>query len=280
MSPATARIAALYYYPVKSGRGLELEEAPLTAAGLEHDRRWMVVNPAGRFLTQRELPRLALLRPSLTADGLCLGAAGLQTLRVPLAQHGARRRVRIWKDQCAALDEGDAAADWLTRWLGTESRLVRFDPIERRLSSSHWTGRNEAENRFSDGFPLLVLSTASLEDLNSRLKVKLPVARFRPNLLLDGLDPYDEDRITELRAEGIRLGIVKPCARCKITTTNQDTGEVEGNEPLATLKTYRYDPTLKGVLFAQNAIVIDGVGRTLRRGQSLEVHWKGSSKSR
>ena len=272
----SARIAALYYYPLKSGRGLELEEASLTIAGLEHDRRWMVTNAAGRFITQRELPRLALLRPTLTADTLLIDAPGAGTLRVPFAQQGARRRVRIWDDQCTALDEGDAASNWLSARLGKESRLVRFDPAERRLSSSHWTGPFEAENRFSDGFPLLVLSRASLTDLNVRLKVKLPVDRFRPNLLLDGLDAYDEDRIDELRAEGIRLRIVKPCARCKITTTHQDTGEVEGEEPLATLKTYRYDATLKGVLFAQNAIVVEGAGRTLRRGQSLEVHWKAT----
>lgn len=274
MSSAGARIAALYYYPVKSCRGLALEEGALTVAGLEHDRRWMVINAAGRFLTQREMPRLALLRPSLTADALLIDAPGLPTFHVPFAQQGARRRVRIWEDQCAALDEGDGAADWLSGWLGTESRLVRFDPGQRRLSSSRWTGRDEAENRFSDGFPLLVLSTASLQDLNARLTVKLPVDRFRPNLLLDGLDPYDEDRVSELRAEGIRLRIVKACTRCKITTTNQGSGEVEGEEPLATLKTYRYDAALKGVLFAQNAIIIEGVGRTLRRGQRLEVHWK------
>ena len=274
MNPASARVAALYYYPLKSGRGLELEEASLTIAGLEHDRRWMVTNAAGRFMTQRELPRLALLRPTLGADALLIDAPGAMTLRVPFAQQGARRRVRIWDDQCTALDEGDAASHWLTAWLGRETRLVRFDPAERRLSSSHWTGSFEAENRFSDGFPLLVLSRASLTDLNARLNVKLPVDRFRPNLLLDGLDAYDEDRIEELRAEGVRLRIVKPCARCKITTTNQDRGEVEGVEPLATLKTYRYDATLKGVLFAQNTIVVEGAGRTLRRGQSLEVHWK------
>jgi len=274
MRPARARIAALYYYPVKSSRGLELEQAALTSAGLEHDRRWMLTNAAGRFLTQREVPRLALLRPTLTADALRLDAPGMRTLLVPLAQQGARRRVRVWSDECAAFDEGSAVADWLSAWLGAETHLVRFDPAERRLSSSHWTGSEQAENRFSDGFPLLVLSSASLEDLNTRLSAKLPVERFRPNLLLAGLDPYDEDRIAELRSEGVRIRIVKPCARCKITTTNQDTGEVEGQEPLATLKTYRYDATLKGVLFAQNAIVIEGAGRTLRRGQSLEVHWK------
>jgi uncharacterized protein YcbX len=122
----------------------------------------------------------------------------------------------------------------------------------------------------------LVLGSASLQELNTRLAVKLPVNRFRPNLLLEGLEPYDEDRILELRAEGIRLRLVKPCARCKITTTNQDSGEVEGTEPLATLRTYRYDARLHGVLFGQNGIVVEGAGRTLHRGQPLKVSWKRS----
>jgi uncharacterized protein YcbX len=277
MRSTSARIASLYYYPIKSCRGLALEEASLTAAGLEHDRRWMLIDEAGRFRTQREIPRLALLRPSLATGALRVDGPGMPPLSIPLSQRGASRHVRIWQDQCAAFDEGDAAADWASRFLGASVRLVRFDPTERRLSSSQWTGRQEAENRFSDGFPLLVLSTASLQDLNTRLTAKLPVDRFRPNLLLEGLEPYDEDRIHELRAEGIRLRIVKPCARCKITTTDQDRGEVEGEEPLETLKTYRYDAKLHGVLFGQNCIVIEGAGRTLRPGQSLEVHWKPAS---
>lgn len=279
MRPTRTRLAALYYYPVKSARGLELEAAPLTRAGLEHDRRWMLIDARGRCLTQRELPRLALLRPTLSSTTLGLEAPAMPALQLPLAYTGARRRVRIWRSECAAFDEGDAAADWMSAWLGAECRLVRFDPSERRLSSSRWTGRQQAENRFADGFPLLLLGAASLEDLNARLRHRLPLDRFRTNLLLEGLDPYDEDRIAELRAEGIRLRIVKPCARCKITTTNQQTGEVEGDEPLATLKTYRYDATLRGVLFAQNAIVIEGPGRTLRRGQWLEVHWKEAARA-
>jgi uncharacterized protein YcbX len=276
MQAATARIGALYYYPLKSARGLELELAPLTAAGLEHDRRWMAVDATGRFLSQREVPRLAVLRPSLQPHALRIEAPGASPLELPLAAPQARRPVRIWQDRCLALDEGDGPAAWLSAALGAASRLVRFDPAERRLSSSRWTGREQAENRFSDGFPLLLLSRASLQDLNARLTVPLPVERFRPNLLLEGLRPYDEDRIAELRAEGIRLRIVKPCTRCKITTINQDSGTVEGEEPLATLKGYRYDANLNGVLFAQNAIVIEGAGRSLRRGQSLEVHWRSS----
>jgi uncharacterized protein YcbX len=274
MRAAAALIAALYYYPVKSARGIALDEATLTAAGFTDDRRWMLISPAGRFMTQREWPRLALLRPSLSSTALQLSAPALPNLSIALSQQGLRRRVHIWKDEVHAFDEGEAASEWLRQLLGTDCRLVRFDPAQRRLSSPDWTGVHEAENRFSDGYPLLVLSAESLQDLNARLSAPLPIDRFRPNILLEGVQPYDEDRIDELSAHGIRLKLVKPCTRCKIPTTNQETGVPEGDEPLRTLKGYRYDAQLQGVCFGQNTIVIEGAGRTLRRGQELQILWK------
>jgi uncharacterized protein len=277
MKATSARIAALYYYPVKSARGIELEQATLTPAGFVDDRRWMLVNGAGRFLTQREWPRLALLQAAVSATALRLDAPGMPALAILLSQQGTRRRVQIWNDHCDAFDEGDAAAAWLQQMLQTECRLVRFDPSQRRLSSSRWTGAHEAENRFSDAFPLLVLGAASLDDLNRRLGTPLPVNRFRPSVLLEGLQPYDEDDIVELCADGIRLQLVKACTRCKITTTNQQTGVPEGEEPLRTLRSYRYDAQLHGVCFGQNAIVVVGAGRTLHRGQQLEVRWRATT---
>jgi MOSC domain-containing protein len=278
------RIAQLWCYPLKSGAGVALEQALLTAAGLEGDRSWMVTTPAGRFLTQREVPRLALIRPALSADALLLHARSpgepastpphLPDLRVPLRAEGRRIEVVVWKDTCVGIDAGDEAAAWLAQLLQRDCRLVRFDPARRRLSSPQWTGAIEAENRFTDGFPVLVISEASLEDLNSRLERPLPMNRFRPNIVLAGTNPYDEDRIDELIDGPLCLKIVKPCTRCKITTTNQDTAEIEGDEPLRTLKSYRYDPTLKGVLFGQNAILVAGAGSLLRRDQPLQVRWK------
>ena len=120
---------------------------------------------------------------------------------------------------------------------------MRFDPAQRRLSAREWTGGIEAEIRFADGFPMLALSTASLGDLNRRLTTALPMNRFRPNIVLEGLEAYDEDRIDELRGDGVRLKLVKACTRCRITVTNQDSAEVEGDEPLRTLRGYRYDAT-------------------------------------
>ncbi len=288
----SVRIAQLWCYPLKSAGGLGLEQALLTARGLDGDRTWMVTTPEGRFLTQREVPRLALIRPILGGDTLRLHALQhpelparelhpelhLPDLSVCLQdvcmQDCRRVEVQIWKDTCVGIDAGDAAAAWLAQVLQRACRLVRFDPAQRRLSSRQWTGALEAENRFSDGFPLLVISEASLEDLNSRLERPLPMNRFRPNIVLAGTDPYDEDRIDELSDGALRLKIVKPCTRCKITTTNQDTAEVEGDEPLRTLKGYRFDRTLKGVLFGQNAIIVSGAGSVLRRDQPLQVRWK------
>jgi uncharacterized protein len=270
----SARIAALYTYPVKSARGIECVEATLTSAGLADDRLWMIVSPPGQFLTQRELPRLALLVPELSDSALVLRARGAPELAIARTGQGTGCRVRVWKDDCAAFDEGDEAGAWLTQVLGRPCRLVRFDAAQPRFSNPTWTGALAAETRFSDGFALLALGTGSLEDLNARLAIRLPVNRFRPNLLLDGLDAYAEDRVDELQAGAVRLKVVKPCTRCAITSTNQDRGELEGEEPLRTLKTYRYDASLHGVCFGQNLIVVAGAGETLKRGQEFAIRWR------
>jgi uncharacterized protein YcbX len=291
MTAAYARIAALHCYPVKSARGIERTEARLTSAGLEQDRRWMVITPTGRFMTQREVPTLARIRPMLDTTGLTLTAAGTSPLRIPAGAEsagsaeflraagtsgasGATRSVRVWRDDCRGVDEGDEAAAWLAGVIGRECRLVRFAADQRRLSDRHWTGDVEAENRFSDGFPVLIIGAASLAELNSRLRIPLPMNRFRPNLVLEGLDAFDEDRIHELHDGEVRLRLVKPCTRCAITTTNQDTAQVEGDEPLVTLRTYRYDDGLRGVMFGQNAIIVAGAGHSLHRGQELQIGWK------
>ncbi|HXW10769.1 MAG TPA: MOSC N-terminal beta barrel domain-containing protein [Steroidobacteraceae bacterium] len=268
-------LAGLFVYPVKSCRGTPLAHGTLTKSGLMHDREWMVVTPAGRFLTQRELPRLALVSPQLRADALVLDAPGMATLSLPLDDRsGARRAVVVWRDACQGIDAGDEAADWFSVFLGRPVRLVRFDESQRRATDPHWSAGIEAETRFTDGFPLLVLSRASLDDLNSRLLHPLPLDRFRTSLLIDDCAAYAEDRMATLEAGGVRIRIVKPCARCVITTTDQSTAERDGEEPLRTLKTYRWDPELKGVVFAQNAVVEAGAGAQLSVGMTLDVVWK------
>jgi hypothetical protein len=269
-------LASLHLYPVKSCRGIAVTEATVASAGLEHDREWMIVTPAGRFVTQRECPRLALIAPDLSDDALTLAAPGAGRLVVPLESCGEVRQVTVWGEHCPAFDQGEPAARWLSELLGRPLRLVRFDPSHRRLSDSTWTGGVEAPNRFSDGYPLLAISRASLDDLNARLPVPLPMDRFRPNLVLAGLPPYGEDALDDLVAGDVRLRRVKPCTRCAITTTNQATAEVEGDEPLRTLKSYRWDKALRGVTFGQNLIVVAGAGASLRTGMELRAEASAS----
>jgi uncharacterized protein YcbX len=271
-----AKIQALNVYPVKSCRGIALDSATVTPMGFAHDREWLIVDANGRFLTQREEPRLALIVPMLSSNLLELSAPNKTTLLVPLDAEGESIEVVIWRDRCAAFDVGNEAAQWLSDYLGRPVRLVRFDRRRKRPSSSDWTAGVEALNQFSDGFPWLVISQASLDDLNTRLPEPLPMNRFRPNIVIDDVPPYAEDRIHEIGIGNVRLRLVKPCARCAITTTDQRTGERTSDQPLRTLKQYRFDKQLKGVLFGQNAILIAGAGETVRAGQEIEVSWKDS----
>jgi uncharacterized protein YcbX len=271
---AYATVAALNIYPVKSCRGTPLEHVGIGSTGLLDDRRWMVVTDTGRFLTQRELPRLALVAPTLHERQLTFTAPGMAGLVLSTEANSYSLQVTIWRDHCAAFDSGDQAAEWLSTFLERPVRLVQFDPTSTRHANRQWTGAIAAPTQFSDGYPILVISKASLDDLNKRLVTPVPMNRFRPNLVLDGLQAYEEDRIHELLAGELRLRLVKPCNRCKITTTDQSSGEVMGEEPLKTLKTYRWSQELRGVLFGQNAIVIDGAGAQLCVGQRLEITWK------
>lgn len=271
------RIESLHVYPVKSCKGLSLQSALLTETGLANDRRWMIVNGADKFMTQRELPRLALIDVVITANGARMSAPGMPTIEIAAHDGSPQRTVTVWRDTLLAFDEGEPAAEWLSSFLAAQVRLIRFNPDARRVSNPEWTGDAEALNMFSDGYPILLLSEASLADLNQRLPGDvgpLPMNRFRPNIVVSGIDAYDEDRIHELRGDGVRLRIVKPCTRCSITTTDQFTGEVMGDEPIATLKKYRWNAELRGVCFGQNVIIVNGVGAQLAVGQSLNIVWK------
>ncbi len=276
MSATRAHITALNIYPVKSCRGIPLDAATIGATGLLDDRHWMMVRPTGRFVTQRELPRMALIGTAVESGGLTLTAPGLPPLVVPRNGAGEVRAVTVWKFDGRGIDCGELAAEWCTQFLGTPLRLVRFDTDTPRECNREWTGDTHATTEFADGFPVLVISRASLAELNSRLPKPLPMERFRPNLVIDGIEAYDEDRIHELRSGDVTLRLVKPCTRCAITTTDQQAGAVDGVEPLATLKSYRFDRQLLGVAFGQNAIVVSGAGARLRVGDEFALSWKGS----
>lgn len=272
----TVAISALYLHPIKSCAGIAVREALLIETGLEFDRAWMVVDAQGRFLTQRELPRMALIVPTLKHTELVLRAPGMLALHLALDAVEAPTRVTVWKDEVAAYDMGDLAAQWFSDFLGQTCRLARFDPEQKRLSNKQWTGEIDAENAFSDGYPVLVTSDASLADLNERLAKRgaAPVAmnRFRPNLVLSGLDAYGEDHLDEIRfdtPEGeVVLKLVKPCSRCTIPSVDPATG-VQGHEPSDTLATYRADARLDGAItFAMNAVIVKGIECGLRVGQT------------
>lgn len=271
-----ATIRELNLYPVKSCRGVALRAARLAATGLEHedigDREWAVVDEAGEFLSQRELPKMALIETRLTHASMLIKAPGMLQLEVPYASEGDVVNVRVWDDTVSAVTQGEIADAWFTSFLGRPARLVRFDPEHRRLSNPRYTGKYEAPYKFADAFALLVVGQASLVDFNERLARQghAPIAmeRFRPNIVLDGLPAYEEDHVRTLRIGGALLRVVKPCARCTIPGVDPATGEASDVVP-DSLATYRRREG--GVMFGVNAIVVEGAGAWLAVGDEVEV---------
>jgi uncharacterized protein YcbX len=270
------RVASLHVYPIKSCGGVAPNEALLIETGLEFDRAWMLVDTAGRFVTQRELPRMALVRPVLKSSELVLRAPGMLALHVALDRVEAPTRATVWNDEVAAYDMGDLCAQWFSDLLGRPLRLVRFDPEQKRLSDRRWTGTLAAENGFADGFPLLVTASESLAELNRRLEANgeaaVTMARFRPNLVLDGLDAHGEDALDEIvfaTDEGpVRIRLVKPCARCTIPDVDPATAAT-GHAVRDALAGYRADARLADrITFGMNAVIVEGIERTLRVGMT------------
>jgi uncharacterized protein YcbX len=265
-------IRELNIYPLKSGRGIPKEEVRLAATGFEWDRHWMAASPDGVFMSQRTQPRLALIEPEIGADALTLSAPGQVPLRAPLRPEGPTQAASVWKNDISALDQGDAAARWVTEAVGQPARLLRISPVLDRHASRDFAGTTPAPVSFSDGFPILVCNLASLEHLNSRMPEPIPMERFRPNIVLEGLEPFEEDRIGEIRFGGVTLRLVKPCTRCVITSTDQRTGQLSTN-PLPVLRAFRFNKALMGVTFGENAVIESGVGEILQRGATgIVVH--------
>jgi uncharacterized protein len=240
--------------------------ATLDRWGIQHDRNWMVVDAEGCFISQRTQPRLALVEPALGPEHLTLRAPEMPPLALPVTgRAGPERTVTIWKDSTRALDQGDVAAEWFSRYLGQPARLVRIGAgFERPVDEVAYP--EGAEVAFADAYPLLLLSQASLAELNGRLPEELPMNRFRPNLVVAGCPAFAEDGWKRLRIGAVTLRVVSPCERCATTTVDQATA-LTGKEPLATLATYRRAGG--GVTFGQN-VVHQGVG-TLHVGDTVEV---------
>lgn len=282
-----ATLTELNLFPIKSCGGLSLSQAVLTEAGLRlsngaaGDREWMLVDEKGQFLTQRTHPRMALIAPVLHESYVELRAPGMLPLEIALDLPKLARTtdVRVWRDNIQAVDYKAETAAWTSEFLGIQCSLVRFHQDAIRIASPRRTGNIVAPMLFNDSFPLLVIGQSSLDDLNWRLRAagrdELPMNRFRPNLVVDGLEPYEEDRTATLRIGDAVIRLVRPCQRCPVPAVDQNTG-IPGPDPLDILRTYRANPEMNGaIVFGMHAIVTAGAGNMLHVGQQIDVSADG-----
>ncbi|WMV16426.1 hypothetical protein MTR67_009811 [Solanum verrucosum] len=308
-----AQVKSIFVYPIKSCRGISVSQAPITSTGFRWDRQWLVVNSKGRAYTQRVEPKLALVEVALPTEAfsegwepnndsyLVIRAPGMDPLNIPLSNPSVvSDGVSVWEWSGSALDEGAEAAMWFSTHLGKPSRLVRFSEERHPLNLNNIIKQlNKDESvkemrvvdpnyaqgynvMFSDGYPYLVLSQGSLNALNSLLKEPVPVNRFRPNVLVDGCEPFAEDLWKEIRINKLTFEGVKLCSRCKVPTINQETA-IAGSEPTETLLQFRSDKALRPnkkqqgkVYFGQNMVCSDalsrGKGKIVKVGDPVYVH--------
>ena len=259
-------LSGLYIYPLKSCAGISLDSAELSATGLRHDRRWMLVDETGGFMSQRAHPRMALISTHLSDEQLTVSAPGMPDLLIPLRQEtGNLIDVEVWGDVNKGALVGEEADRWFGKFLRFPCRLVRKpDDDPRQVDSTY--AQSGDQTSFADGFAFLLISETSLEDLNSRLESPLPMNRFRPNFVARGCEPYAEDGWGRLRIGDVTFRVAEGCPRCAITTVDQRTG-VRGKEPLRTLATYRKSG---GEVFFGRNLIHDALG-TVRVGDPIEA---------
>jgi len=277
------QITDLFIYPVKSLKGIALDNSQTGQRGLEFDREWMITDNAYNFISQREIELMTTIETKIDSSSLILSSPQNRRLKVPLESNRINKvKVMVWDDYCDAYDEGDEASSWLTEALGAHKgsslRLVRFDQKDKRLVPKKYLNGVHAESAFSDQFPYLITSWESLSKLNNGLlennSKKVSMNRFRPNIVIKGLSDIEKMTSFNLTCEkgDYQFGLRKPCKRCKITTINQETGEVENpKEPLATLVKLKNSEESHGAFFGQNAILLSDYG-VLRVGDLLELN--------
>jgi len=258
-------VSELAIYPVKSCAQIPLKKARIDSFGLNHDRRWMVVDKHGKFVTQRQQPSMCLIKSELVEQGIIISVPGMDALQVTVPTTRETRQVIVWNDQCSAIDCGDVVAQRLSRFLGIECRMVFFPADEIRQVDLNFSQEGD-RTAFSDGFPILLISQASLDDLNSRMETPLPMARFRPNLVVSGCEPFAEDNWRRIKIGELIMRIVKPCSRCVIPSIDINSGE-KGVEPTKTLLSYRKRDNK--IYFGQN-VIADGEGK-IKIGMPVEV---------
>ena len=258
-------VSSLSLYPIKSCREVIQNSARVESFGLKNDRRWMVVDENGVMLTQRKISKMCLIQPEITKTGLILRTSAMESLHIEIPSENIKSNVKVWADQCQAYDAGDEAATWLSEFLATTCRLVYFPDDEFRQVDLNYANDGD-KTAFSDGFPFLLISQGSLDDLNQRLPSPISMNRFRPNIVITGCDPFAEDSWKKIRIGDITFRIVKPCSRCVIPSINIDTAERE-EEPIKTLLSFRKRDNK--IFFGQN-VIADNTG-TIEVGMSVEV---------
>jgi uncharacterized protein YcbX len=261
-------LSAINIYPIKSLGGIALSEAKVERRGLQYDRRWMLVDQDNKFITQREYPRMALCSIRVQSEGLDMSAPGMERLLIPFhLKNPAPVTVRVWKSICEAVTVDRFADAWFSRFLAAPCRLVYMpDETRREVNSSYAV--NDDIVSFADGYPFHLIGESSLADLNGRLKSPVPMNRFRPNFVVSGSRPFDEDGWSKIRIGATVFHVVKPCERCAIPTIDQETGERTGREPTRTLSRYR--TTNNQVLFGRY-LIAEREDEILRVGDRIQL---------
>ncbi len=262
-------LTQISYYPLKSTAGINTRQTDVEPRGLKDDRRWMLVDVHGRFLTAREHPQLLQIKAGFNAEALTLSAPGMPVLELDEARPdgGLRLDVTVWRDQLNAAAMPVTADVWCSEYLGLGCRLVYMDEQCERASDPDYSLHGDRVS-FADGFPCLLISKASLDDLNTRTPLAISMRRFRPNLVISGCEAYAEDGWQRLRIGAVEFAAVKACTRCVLTTVDPDTSEKHPEmEPLRTLGGYRR--TERGIAFGKN-LIPRGTG-TLWVGDPVEI---------
>lgn len=264
-------IAELFVYPIKSCAPVSLGEVRLVTTGFQFDRNWMIVDKSGNFVTQRERPELALVRPSLDNGALSISAPNMPAISAH-AESSDKIDVTIFGESYPAYSCAPEADNWFSDYLNGDFRLVRHNPTAFRPGGVQYPERDSSPTQFVDNYGVLVISRASHDALNERLPAPIPLNRFRPNIVLSDAGEYDEDYFKTARCNDVVLRFVNPCYRCNMTSIDQETGE-KSFDPLPVLATYRFDEAANGVRFGVYASVDAGFGGMLGRGDRLEVEW-------
>jgi uncharacterized protein len=265
-------ISDLFVYPVKSCAGVRVKEVAIVPTGFEFDRNWMVVDADGTFVTQREHPKLSLVTPRIDNGAAVLSAPGMEELHLSANGGGEPVTIMLFGEQHGAMSTTAAADAWFSQYLGVPCRVVKRDPQTLRHGGVQYPTRDAAPTSFVDNYGILVISQASHAALNQKLAEAVPMNRFRPNIVVTGVDEHEEDYFTNARCGDVALRFVNPCYRCSLTSIDQQSG-TPGVDVLPVLQTYRYDEAAKGVKFGAYAAVSGGVGAQLRVDSDLDVDW-------